>query len=96
MNTEEENVNYLRNLVYEVMDDEDYNIFFNLMGKGQFKSMYILSSKYLQRARNEFFASLDKDYCDIQKAKNFHNAYKISQHSLTMMASEITVNLEKS
>lgn len=88
-------INELKNLVYQVFEDTDYNLYFKSFDEDKFDACAILAESYMEKARDDFFASLEKEHCDIEKARNFHAAYKLFERSLEYAARGMDVKQEE-
>ena len=85
----DEKMSELKNWVFEVMTFPDYNRYVKAFREKKYSACVILAESYLDRAREDFFATLEKDYCDVEKAKMFHGAFKVFQISLFSLYDEI-------
>lgn len=85
----------LKNLVFEAFEFADYNRYFKAFNKGEYNTCAIMAEEYMEKARDEFFASLEKDMCDIGKAVKFHSAFKVFEKSLEYAARGLEINFKE-
>jgi hypothetical protein len=86
-----ENIIELRNLVYEVFEVTDYNLYFKAFDAEKYYECTIMAETYMEKARDAFFATLQKEVCDIEKAIEFHSAFKVFQMSLEYAAKKYEI-----
>ena len=79
----------LRNIVYQIFEDTDYNLYFKAFDEENYSACVILAESYMEKARDKFFASLEDDICDTGKAMDFHSSYKIFEKSLEYAARQL-------
>ena len=82
-----EKSNEVLQMARKILSEEDFLEFYE--PNSTIVKKYNIASGYLNHSRNAFFASLDNEFCDVQKAKDFHNTYKFTDVLMTIMATDL-------
>ena len=74
---------------------QDYMKFTEYLTNGRYYENVRMAGAYMDNCREAFFASLDQNMCDVEKAKAFHNSYRLYASVLEIIAHQITVKDER-